>query len=961
MRTIQLFLILTFLVTGGISSAQQRTPVMEHASLLNSVGVSPEGWLEFGRANDALTSVFLPQGSKVTAILTKQGSDTPIHTHQFSIQHVTEVFARVDAKGAGREFKFSNAGNYSLTFKTGNHVMAAVDFNVYSKTNDDQFDPKSVWYCDGPWSQWAYAYSKLSDKGNANLQFRMWAKRESFNAGTESDIYDVDLVKEGDVVAEGRGGYISTQRWRNLHFNMRLPESKGGRALTAEQFVAQDGIYSFVVKKNDKLHAVYQMVVKDGRPMMHARQSENYEPRYNYLCPRYAAITDGTDNAGNTVWMNRLDSAAAKLAANGKPAAVKGAGEDVKKRWEGLPKTIDAHRPFNVVVTNVETRTDTHIAAGEDIIAFGTGHPTGVKYLVAGEKQAREIPDGESYRSTIFHVCGKKIVLVRKNQVCVFDTETGKTSEIPTSQINLYNPVGGLHQGNLINADGMLVATVNKATEITDGNIIKVIDVSGDQPVVIPIKNANYNDRQVSSVALDARNGLVAVSSAEKKLISVAQVAPLANQNVFDMADYRGVNRRQIYIEGTSVTYADSDLKIRVLTAGSKVPKAITEKGFNTGVNGFIVRKGRLVVTTNEHVGSRYQMVVGDIPQKPAIVNGTGTPIEGTSGKLGFGGCAAITVDKTVFIAGTPSGGIGVGEHLQMLDNNSGRWIPITNEKGNVISAIDVTNSYCLLAFKSADRQGRTTIGYATHGAHIKLQDQLVTANESNNNRNSGTHPTTANIQLADDNPYNTHDEIALAKIQSYLETEKNVGEAYVQAFGEKEGAKKTVDTVLKAMKQNGHQDLIEQYKRLSIYVADQERPAAMNSGKSQADADPKAIDSVLNGQWKAIRFSAQGNDLPDDAIEGLQLTFAKGKYVMTMPNGVQTGVYKINTKAMPMQMDIFIGDGKYKGEKRMGSFKLLKDNRLLMVFGTNQSKRPSAFVPDSSGETIMVVYEKRE
>ena len=961
MRTIHLFLVTAFLVTGGISNAQQRTPVMEQAAMLNSVGVSPDGWLEFGRGNDALTSVFLPQGGSVTATLTKQGSDNPLHTQKFTVQHVTQVFARVSAVGAGREFQFSEPGDYRLTFQTGDQVMTAVDFNVFAKQSDDQFDPKTVWYCDGPWNKWAYAFSKLSDKENANLQFRMWAMRETFSAGKDSDVYDVDLVKEGDVVAVGRGGYISTQRWRNLHFNMRHPETKGGRPFTAEQFVAQDGKYSFVVKKNGNLHAVYQMMVKDSRPVMHPRQSEEHQPRLEYICPRYAAITDGNDNSGNTVWMDRLDDSTAKLVAAGKPTAVKGASEELKKRWEGLPTSIDPNRQFELVISNVETRTDTHIAAGEDIIAFGTGHPTGVKYLVAGETQAREIPDGETYRSTIFHVCGKKIVLVRKNQVCVFDTTTGKTWEIPTSQVNLYNPVGGLHHGNLINANGMLVATVNKATEVTDGTIIKVIDVSGDQPVVIPIKNANYNDRQVSSVALDARNGLVAVSSAEKKLIAVAQVAPLANQNVFDMTDYRGVNRRQIHIEGRVVTYADSDLKIRVLQAGSRTPNAITEEGFKTGDNGFTMRKGRLVVVTNDHVGTRYQMAVCDIPKKPTTIPGTGTPIEGTSGKLGMGGCAAIAIDKTVFIAGTPSGGIGVGEHLQMLDKTSGRWIPLQNEKGKIISAIDVVTSHCLVAFKSADHQGRTTIGYAIHGAKIQVPSQSVVANHGANKANSGTSTSAAKIQFADDNPYNTKDEIAVAKIQSYLETEKNVGSAYEQAFGETEGAKKTIETVIKAMKQNGHEDLIDQYKRLSKYVADEDRPPANNGDESQTGVDPIAVNSILNGHWQAIRFSAQGKDLPDNAIEGLQLTFTKGKYVMTMPGGVQTGQYKIGTASLPMQMDIFIGDGKYKGEKRLGSFKLLKDNRLLIVFATNQTDRPATFVPDSTGATIMAVYEKRE
>lgn len=952
--------ILLFIVTCLIGSqvhAQQRTPVIEYASLLNSFGVSPDGWLEFNRSNDALTSVFLPSGAEIEAVVTKSSSDTPIYTQSFAVQPVTKVFSRIDQRGAVQQFKFEETGDYVLTFRSGTHVMSVLEFTVYTRKSDDEFDPRVVWYTDGPWADWAYAYSKLSEGGNGTLQFRMWAKRESFESGTKSDIYDVDLKKDGDIVAVGKSGYISTQRWRNLHFVMRHPESKGGRNFSVKQLAARDGKYQFVVKKNGEFHAVYEMVVENGKAVLHPREADDHEPRHQYICPRYAALTDGAGGAGNTVWMDRLDDDAAKSVAAEEPKAVAGASAEQRRRWEGLPTTVDPNRPFEIVVTNVETRSDTHLSAGEDIIAFGTGHPTGVQYLVVGEDKAREIPNGEVYSSTLFHVCGKKIVLIRKKQIYVYDTQTDTTTSIPASDVSLYNPVGGLHNGSLLSVDGNLVAAVCEATSVADGNIIKVIDVSGDKPVVIPIKNANYNDRQVSSVALDAKNGLVAVSSAEKKLIAVAKVAPLANQNIFDMTDYRGVNRRQIYIDGDMVTYADSDLKIRVLKAGDEAPVAITEEALGSGNNGFVVRNGRLAVTTQEHVGTRYQIAVSDLPNKPMTLSGTGTAIPETSGGLGMAGCAAIAIDKTIFIAGTPSGGIGVGEHLQMLDKSNNTWFPLTNEQDQVISAIDVTASYCTLAFKSADHDRRTTIGYATFGQRIEIDrsDRSIADTSKNQPKTSGTRE----IPFADDNPYNTHDEIALSQLESYLETEKSVSEAYIQAFGKEEGTQKTIDAVLSSMKQNGHDNLINEYLRLSTLVSDQDRPQSKEAESNGEAVDQAAVESALNGEWKAIRFSAAGNDLPDKAIEQLRLTFTDGKYVMNMPGGLQTGTYEVDTTEAPMKMDINIGSGDHKDEKRMGSFKLLKGDRLLMVFATNEEKRPSRFIPDESGSTIMVVYEK--
>ena len=956
MHHIVLFVLTLGVVFPSLTVAQQ-TPVMEYAALLNSVDVYPDGRLDLDNENDILTTVFLPQGASVEMVLTKRGSEKPLHVQDFYVHRNTKVFASIDMRGKRKEFRFTEPGDYEISFRTGGRVMTTLPFSVYTRSSDDVFDPRTAWYMSGPWSHWAYAFSKLSDGAEGQLEFRMWAKRESFDGATITDVYDVELKKNGDVLATGRTAHVGTQQWRALSFRMSHPESKGGRSYKVKSLVVRDGKYQFVVRKNREPFAVWEMTIEKGKPQLHPRESNTYKPRTEYIVPRYAALTDGTGRSGNTVWMERLSDVAAKSIAAADPKDVAGPTDEQMKRWHWLPMSIDPKRPFHVAVTDIETRSDTHIAAGEDIIVFGTGYPTGVKFMKVGDKKSREIPDGEVYSSSLFHVCGKKIVLVRRNHVFVYDTEKGVTTPIPPEEVTLYNPIGGLHKGNLLNANGYLVAAINKATSVVDGNILKVIDVSGDRPVVIPIKNADYNDRQVSSVAVDAKNGIVAISSAEKKLIGVAKVADLANQYTFDVGDYRGVNRRQIFIDDNAVVYSDEDLKVRVLDPDNPIPRAITDTAFGPSSNGFIVRKGRLVIATTEHFGTRYEMALSDLPEKPQRVPGTGTKIEGTSGSLGMAGGAAIAIDKTVFIAGTPSGGVGAGEHLQVLDEDAGRWVPLLNEVGRTISATDVTTSMGLLAFKSADRGGKTTIGYATYGERISLPGTSGTSKMIPPRvASSGK---TAPLQFANDNTYNTNDEKAQSTVKGLLEAEAQIADAYLQIFGKEEGSKKTVDAIVDSLKKNGDDDQVDDYLRASKYVAEEDRPAAKADASSVAVVDRSAVMAALNGEWRAIRFSAQGNDLPDAAIENLRLTFVNGTYVMTMAGELQTGSYEINTASSPMAMDIHIKTGDNAGQKRMGSFKLLEDDRLLIVFATNEKRRPTRFVPDESGDSILAVYRK--
>ena len=950
MRTHAFALIVLFIAVPAL--AQQRpTPVMEYSALLSSVDINPRsGMLELGGKNDALTAVFLPQGAPVEAVITKKGSSTPLHVQDFYVQPVTKVFSRIDMRGKYRQFKFPGPGEYVITFRSGKQVMTQMPFTVFTKSNDDEFDPKTAWYTSGPWSNWAYAFSQLKNGADAQVEFHMWAQRVSFEGGTKTDVYDVDLKLNGDVVAVGRPAYCGTQKWLNLEIKLSHPEARGGRIYKVKDLVAQDGKYQFVIRKNKNVFAAYEMEIKGGKPVLHPRESSSYKPRTEYIVPRYAAITTGTDTAGNAVWMKRVGAADAKTIASGKAATVNGPTAEQLKRWYWLPTSLDPKRPFQFQTTNIETRTDTGFAVGEDLVVFGTDFPTGVKYMKAGDTQAREIPAGETYSSKVFCVCGEKIILTKRNNVFVFDTKTGKLTAIPGDEIFLYDA-----SQRLIKSNGYLVATVNKATSITDRNFIKVIDVSGDEPQIIPIKNATYTDADVTSVAVDAKRGNVAIASRSKKLIAAAKVAPMANQYLYDVSEYRGVASFEITIEDETVTYADEDWKVRQLELTSKTPKAVTQSSIARTGNGFWIRKGRLVVSTKDgKYGSRYPMMLGDGTDAPQKVPGTGTAIKGTSASLGMAGSAAIAIDKTVFIAGTPGDSIGTGERLQMLTDNG--WVPIMGDSGKPVHGSEVVTSTGFMALKVRNDAGKTVIGYATYGERIAYRSGGSSAANTPAPKTGVTVP----LKFADDNPYNTNDEKLYSKLESYLENEKQVGEAYLQAFGKVVGAKRTVDGIVTAMKGNGDKDLIDDYLRMSLYVPDKDRPQAKQAGKSTTETvDRAAVMAALNGEWKAIRFNAEGNDLADNAIENLRLTFANGKYVMNMGPELQTGTYEINTTGNPMSMTIHIGNGKRKGQDRKGSFKLLKSKRLLIVFATDETGHPQRFTPDKSGKSIMAVYQR--
>ncbi len=159
-------------------------------------------------------------------------------------------------------------------------------------------------------------------------------------------------------------------------------------------------------------------------------------------------------------------------------------------------------------------------------------------------------------------------------------------------------------------------------------------------------------------------------------------------------------------------------------------------------------------------------------------------------------GSAAIAIDKTVFLAGPPFNSIGVGQHLQLLDSESGTWQPLRNAEGKVISASDVQTSVGFLTFKALNDAGRTVVGYATYGQRIQLPESAtVVASSVTSKKRMEPKPSTANTRKK------LVTEIDEAFLADMLSAEDELLAAFTQAFGAKVARQKIVEGFVATLK----------------------------------------------------------------------------------------------------------------------------------------------------------------
>ncbi len=686
-----------------------QSPSVDYASLLTGVKAHDNGTILI----DQIGTLFAPQDALYTGAaneplrfyvtLNRDGQELQRLPH--ILQPVDGVFARLQAMGPPPIFKVPGPGQYQIDVVFDDSVIASLPFAAEFVGGSDPFAPDKQMLVTGPWSHLAMLTADPPADPGARLGVVLWlqtpgGKREDFN---------VRVLYRGQTIYETRNNVVATSNPGRSEFELQFPKAAGGDWVRVADFVKQDGLYQLVVNREDQEIARYSYEVAGGKIKPNPRSALDYQPHAAFLTPR---STDPTKHgrSSDNYWAEAGNGPAAEAPATG---AAGPTAADLK-RWQ-VATTYDPKRPFSLVNTPVVARFDAALSAGDGVIAFGTGGFNGVAYMRIGDTESRSIPEGQSFRSAYVKVAGKKIVLVNGNSVAVFDTVTGELKKIPTDDIYLALPVKSLHEANPLDVSGYLVATINDARKVKDRSVVKLIDLSGPEPVIFALSNADFQGREATAVAVDAASGQVAVSSQRKSAIYTAKAAPGAALTKHDLSGQDGVGNAPLIADHGLVAYRDAagKAKFRLL---DDTGRSIAIGTLGPAVFGYAMNAGAYAYGTVDGYGSDYAYATARAPAVARPAAGTGGVMKGGNGKLGFGQTAAIAPDGTLFIAGMGKGGLGSGEFLMGLIGGS--WHEYLGADGKALPACDVVIGDGLLAFKSGSRND-TTISYATFGARI--------------------------------------------------------------------------------------------------------------------------------------------------------------------------------------------------------------------------------------------------
>lgn len=740
---------------------------IEYSSLLTNLDVDPKSKRLTFDDNHPLVIVYCFTDYIVVATL-KDVNGMTVYTQRFDIKAVkqTDPFYVIKPKAGGaNSYQFTKEGEYDLQFKVYSRKQlriqatptTQVKFLVKFEERPDS--PEQSAFVTGPWEHWAYLWFETGKEKDSKVEVRLW-RRASLAMENEEDEYQAFIIVEKSrVLAWSAPQAVTSPQQTRLRFSMsHFGDNADGR-FQAAHLLKKTGDYHVLVTKNGKLDAVYPFSVsvrkKPNRfPFLQNPMNQQVENGFQFhsnqphvgqlkipdltsaIIPRMPSDKMTVQGAGDTIWMERrplidlteeVKKDYQRLIPERKPPSI---AKEQLERWR-VPPISSPDRLFEWKSTGIELPEDAVLSVGDDLMAVGSNSSPGVKYLKAGETVLRTLDDEVPYSPEFFHVTGKKLVLVKDHQVFIHDISSGVTDQILPGQVFLADSENGPSLANVLSVDGYLVGTVNDKNRVAEKQIIKVIDISQSPPRIIPIKNANYEAMDVSSIAVDATRGQIAVSSRLKEQIYIANVISSAEQTQIDLSNAQGVTDRSIQLAGGYVIYVDTKNQLRQLDTESHAKRIITESGvLGAAKQGVAFGNGMMAVATNRKYGARYLYRIGNFPGQLDAAPETVLPIDGHPG-YGMGSTVAIASDGTVFLAG--SGDFGAGEYLQYFKD--GDWKTIRNDQGRPLAATDVTTGHSMIAFKTPNKEGKPELAYALYGNPVVVpQDHQpqVLANDGN-------------------------------------------------------------------------------------------------------------------------------------------------------------------------------------------------------------------------------------
>lgn len=274
------------------TSAQSNKTAISYESLMDLRFYENNG----GFLVENLLLIFPPSGnpSATFVIMRPSGEVVASVPLQYSPLERFAAFGRLHpAPGKPGTVSLNQTGDFVMGVKMDGEMITTMPFSLKEEVSSDAFNPGKKYVRSGAWSDLAF-FSQITDDADAMLHFNFWLSTRELPAGLRRPKVTLHLVLNGREIAASRAPVVPDQMdWYFYERKELIMETKPKQKwLNLTDLTKQDGELVMIVKAEGQTIKSYKTRVRGGKLEGLERSRLGFEPRTDFISPRYVDLTD---------------------------------------------------------------------------------------------------------------------------------------------------------------------------------------------------------------------------------------------------------------------------------------------------------------------------------------------------------------------------------------------------------------------------------------------------------------------------------------------------------------------------------------------------------------------------------------------------------------------------------------------------------------------------------------------
>jgi uncharacterized protein (TIGR03067 family) len=134
--------------------------------------------------------------------------------------------------------------------------------------------------------------------------------------------------------------------------------------------------------------------------------------------------------------------------------------------------------------------------------------------------------------------------------------------------------------------------------------------------------------------------------------------------------------------------------------------------------------------------------------------------------------------------------------------------------------------------------------------------------------------------------------------------------------------------------------------------------PLVLIVGLLVAADGPKGDAQKLEGTWRMVRGSMDGNELAGEIVRSARLKIDGDKHTVRVGDDTMVGTHRLDPKEKPKTIDVTDTEGPFKGQTLQGIYRI-RGNEFTVCFPAPGKDRPTKFTTKSGTGHMLHVWRR--